>query len=69
MSLLHRNPESVNPLNYTIKDKPLVCSHCGNDKFVMQHIVIHASGELLNSAVACFVCSECTHMHWFRGTE
>jgi len=69
MSLLHRDSASVNPLNYTVKDKPLICGHCSNDKFTMQHIIIHSQGELINTAVTCFVCSECTHMEWFQSTE
>ncbi|MCW3121056.1 MAG: hypothetical protein JWQ38_548 [Flavipsychrobacter sp.] len=57
------------PQTYIVKGKQLLCHHCSNDMFVLKYHTIHEAGSLINQPASCFICTECTHMHWFQATE
>jgi predicted nucleic-acid-binding Zn-ribbon protein len=59
--------KEVKPQPYTVKDKQLVCSHCGNDTFTQDDIMVHYRGDLTNKYATVFICSNCTNMTWFTG--
>lgn len=56
----------------TIKDKILVCNHCGNDQFskregllVTSWIVFFFRTQYWNRSARCFQCKNCGCVHWF----
>ena len=63
MSIFGKKEEA--PQQISVKDKALSCQHCGNDLFYVKYPSIFFSGYGMNTRVTCFICSECTHMHWF----
>ncbi|MBA3829603.1 MAG: hypothetical protein H0X33_11750 [Taibaiella sp.] len=67
MSLFSSEKPVTQP--YTVKDKQLTCQHCGNDQFFKHKSIIYFLGELMNGKSTCFICSKCTHMHWFKAVE
>jgi len=69
MSIFDKSRVQEGPEAITIKDKQLSCQHCDNELFYIKHPAIFFSGSLMNTHVTCFICSECTHMHWFDSNE
>ncbi|MBS1586301.1 MAG: hypothetical protein JSS82_12225 [Bacteroidetes bacterium] len=64
MSIFKKEAE---PQPYTVKEKQLTCSHCGNGTFNQEDIMIHYRGSLTNAFATVFICANCTKMTWFTG--
>ena len=60
------------PQPVEVKGKQLVCNHCSNDMFWTRKIQLNTPGltflnlDWMNKSATTFVCSECTHIHWFH---
>ncbi|NGX33008.1 MAG: hypothetical protein K1060chlam4_01067 [Candidatus Anoxychlamydiales bacterium] len=54
-----------------VKDKDLNCHACGNDTFSKREALLNTTWVLFfqfgyfNRSGACYVCSNCSHIHWF----
>ena len=54
-----------------VKDKELSCYACGNDTFSKREALLNTTWILFfkfgfwNRSSACYVCSQCSHIHWF----
>jgi len=59
------------PQQQTVNDKPLRCVVCENDRFFERSAQLNtAVAEFFdlawaNRSATCFVCSECSYVHWF----
>lgn len=55
----------------TANDKNLICYVCGNDTFSKREALLNTTWILFfkfgfwNRSGACYVCSNCSHIHWF----
>ncbi|MDP2981833.1 MAG: hypothetical protein Q8O92_00700 [Candidatus Latescibacter sp.] len=58
-----------------VKDKKLVCSHCGGDSFAERHAKLNTTlmtlfdMDWLNKTADVFVCANCGHLEWFLNPE
>ena len=63
------------PEQRVIKGKQLKCHHCGHDLFYKKdalfsdYVTTFFGGNLPGGSAACYVCSECTYVHWFSKPE
>jgi predicted nucleic-acid-binding Zn-ribbon protein len=54
-----------------IKDKPLHCLICSNNRFYAREAMLNTAAatfwefDWANKSGACLVCSECGYIHWF----
>ncbi|OYU56357.1 MAG: hypothetical protein CFE25_03710 [Chitinophagaceae bacterium BSSC1] len=61
------------PITVEVKGKELVCPICSNNYFWTRSAQLNTSAatffglDWANRSATCFVCSECTHIHWFLG--
>ncbi|HEU63995.1 MAG: hypothetical protein KR126chlam4_01255 [Candidatus Anoxychlamydiales bacterium] len=59
------------PKKIKVKDKNLQCYTCGNDTFSKREALLNTTWILFfkfgfwNRSGACYVCSNCSHIHWF----
>lgn len=55
----------------TVNGKPLVCGHCGNDRFSSRKAQLNTAAatffnmDWLNQSADVFVCSGCGQLFWF----
>jgi len=58
-----------------VKDKVLICAHCGCDSFYKREGLVNTSLFVLfhlgcwNKSAACYTCSNCGFVHWFIAPE
>ena len=64
MSFFSNKPKE--PKSFIIKGKPLVCGHCRNETFYEKTALIRFGLSIMNNTAACFICSQCSHVMWFR---
>jgi hypothetical protein len=63
------------PEERMIKGKQLKCHHCGNELFFKKeplfgdYINTVFGGNITGTTAACYICSECTCVHWFTKPE
>lgn len=61
------------PKAVEIKEHPLVCPICRNNLFWTRKVQLNRSLTTLfnldwaDRSATCFICSNCTHIHWFLG--
>jgi hypothetical protein len=55
----------------TIKNRPLVCFHCGDNIFGKREGLVTTSWitfwgwTIYNKSARCFICKNCGFLHWF----
>ena len=55
----------------TIKNKPLICFHCGENIFGKREGIVPTSWitffrwTVFNRSARCFICKNCGFLHWF----
>jgi len=55
----------------SIKGKKLKCVICNHDKFTFRKAQLNTAGlsfldlDWLNKSARCYVCENCTYIHWF----
>jgi len=59
------------PKKIKVKGKELSCFACGNNTFSKREALLNTTWILFfkfgfwNRSSACYVCSKCSHIHWF----
>lgn len=71
MGLFDKFLKEEEPQPIEVKGKSLVCPICSNNKFWMRKYLLDnaffSRSKLGLKRAQCFVCSECTYIHWFYG--
>ncbi len=68
MGLKDKEPQTVE-----IKGNVLKCHVCGNGYFWNRKAQLNTAAmsflnlDWANKSAICFICSECTYIHWFLG--
>lgn len=66
-------PQLAEPQVYQIKGNEIKCPICRNDKFWLQKAQLNKATssffglDWADKSATCLICSECTHISWFRG--
>lgn len=61
------------PKPYEVKGRQLTCLFCKNDLFYFRRAQLNTSTasffnlDWANRSASCFVCAECSYIHWFLG--
>lgn len=71
MGLLDRFKKKEAPQLVEVKGHSLICPIYSNDKFWPRTYLLDNSfftqSKLGSKRAQCFICSECTYIHWFYG--
>lgn len=69
------NFSNKEPQPFNVKGIDLKCPVCSNDKFRTKQVLLNTAAmsffnlDWANRNANCFICSECTHIMWFFGTN
>jgi len=65
--------KKAEPQTVVVKENELRCPICNNDLFWQKKVQLNTTIatffglDWANRSATCFVCSNCTHILWFRG--
>jgi hypothetical protein len=65
--------QTENPQPVEVNGKPLRCVVCQHDRFwvtaaqLNKAVTTFFKLDWTDRSATCFVCSECTYIHWFLG--
>lgn len=54
-----------------VSGRKLICSHCGNDRFINKSYMLNTQGatfldiEWTNQTAENYICDKCGFVHWF----
>ncbi len=57
---------------YQVAGKPVVCPHCGGERFASREILMNTRGatffnfDWLNKTAAALTCTTCSRIEWFN---
>ncbi len=71
MGLFDRFKKKEEPQPIEVKGHELICPICDNKLFWVRSYLLDNSffiqSKLGSKRAQCFICSECTYIHWFYG--